>query len=104
MDEQGHSHVILPFSYRKIKEDIHLKYIYTYLIQAISVNHQILDVWPGSPSKLPLHHALPADKMDATLEFFFLSKYSFTCELFNILVFYEQFAYKQSPTFMYYYV
>jgi hypothetical protein len=46
MDEQGHTHVSLPFFYRKIKEEIHLEYTYTYPIPSISVNHPSLDVWP----------------------------------------------------------
>jgi hypothetical protein len=45
MDEQGHTHVTLPFSYRKIKEEIHMEYSYTYPIQATSMNHPSLDAY-----------------------------------------------------------
>jgi hypothetical protein len=43
MDEQGHTHVTLPFFYRETKEEIHLEYNYTYPIQATSMNHPSLD-------------------------------------------------------------
>jgi hypothetical protein len=40
-----YSHVTLPSSYEKIKEEIHLKYNYMYPIQATSVNHPSLDAY-----------------------------------------------------------
>jgi hypothetical protein len=43
MDEQGHTHVTLLFSYRKIKEETHMEYNYTYPMQPTNVNHPSLD-------------------------------------------------------------
>jgi hypothetical protein len=49
MDEQGHTHVTLPFSCRKIKGETHMEYNYTYTMQPTNVNHPslatIFDLW-----------------------------------------------------------